>query len=72
MKETEMPIGWKKVKLKEVLKEVNVRNKDEKVKRVLSVTNSRGFINQEEYFEGTVHSTNISNYKVVRKKTICI
>lgn len=68
MKETEMPIGWKKVKLKEVLKEVNVRNKDEKVKRVLSVTNSRGFINQEEYFEGTVHSTNISNYKVVRKK----
>ena len=68
MKETDIPIGWKKVKLKEVLKEVNVRNKDEKVKRVLSVTNSRGFINQEEYFEGTVHSTNISNYKVVRKK----
>lgn len=68
MKETDIPIGWKKVKLKEVLKEVNIRNKDEKVKRVLSVTNSRGFINQEEYFEGTVHSTNISNYKVVRKK----
>lgn len=58
---------WKKVKLKEVLKEVNERNKDEKVKKVLSVTNSKGFVNQEEYFEGTVHSANISNYKIVRR-----
>ena len=58
---------WKKVKLREVLKEVNERNKGEKVKRVLSVTNSRGFVSQEEYFEGTVHSANISNYKIVRK-----
>ena len=33
---------WKKVKLKEVLKEINERNKDEKVKKVLSVTNSKG------------------------------
>ena len=58
---------WKKVKLKEVIKEVNERNKGEKIKRVLSVTNSRGFVSQEEYFEGTVHSANISNYKIVRK-----
>lgn len=58
---------WEKVKLGEVLKEVNERNKGEKVKRVLSVTNSRGFVSQEEYFEGTVHSANISNYKIVRK-----
>ena len=58
---------WKRVKLKELIKEVNERNKSEKVKRVLSVTNSRGFVNQEEYFEGTVHSANISNYKIVRK-----
>lgn len=58
---------WKKVKLKELLKEVSERNKGQKVKRVLSVTNSQGFINQEEYFEGIVHSTDISNYKIVRK-----
>ena len=58
---------WKRVKLKELIKEVNERNKGEKVKRVLSVTNSRGFVSQEEYFEGTVHSANISNYKIVRK-----
>lgn len=67
MKERNIPTGWKKVKLGEVLKEVNERNKGEKVKRVLSVTNSRGFVSQEEYFEGTVHSANISNYKIVRK-----
>lgn len=58
---------WKKVKLKEVLTEVTERNKDEKVKNVLSITNSQGFISQEEYFEGTVHSQDISNYKIVRR-----
>ena len=60
-------IELKIVKLKELIKEVNERNKGEKIKRVLSVTNSRGFVNQEEYFDGTVHSTDISNYKIVRK-----
>ncbi len=58
---------WKKVKLKDVLNEVSKRNKGEKVKTVLSVTNSHGFVNQEEYFDGTVHSENISNYKIVKK-----
>lgn len=67
MKEIDIPDGWKKVKLKDVIKEVNQRNKGEKVKRVLSVTNSKGFVTQDEYFEGTVHSANIANYKIVRK-----
>lgn len=58
---------WKKIKLKEVLTEINERNKGERVTKVLSVTNSQGFVSQEEYFEGTVHSQNISNYKIVRK-----
>jgi len=58
---------WKRIKLKEVLTEVTERNKDEKVKNVLSVTNSQGFVKQEDYFEGTVHSQNISNYKIIRK-----
>lgn len=58
---------WKNIKLKEVLKEVSERNKGEKIKRVLSVTNSKGFVNQDEYFEGTVHSADISNYKIIRK-----
>lgn len=58
---------WKNIKLKEVIKEVSERNKGQKVKRVLSITNSQGFVNQEEYFEGTVHSADISQYKIVRK-----
>lgn len=65
-KET-IPEGWKKIKLKEVLTEISERNKGEKVSRVLSVTNSQGFVNQEDYFEGIVHSENISNYKIIRK-----
>ncbi len=59
---------WKKIKLKEVLTEISERNKNENIKKVLSVTNSQGFIVQEDYFEGTVHSENISNYKIIRKK----
>ena len=62
-----IPKGWKKIKLKEVLTEISERNKGERVTIVLSVTNSQGFVTQEEYFEGTVHSENISNYKIIRK-----
>lgn len=35
--------------------------------RVLSVTNSRGFIDQEDQFDRAVASEDSSNYKVVRK-----
>lgn len=59
--------GWKKIKLSEVLSEVSERNKNEKVKLVLSVTNSQGFVKQEDFFEGTVHSENIENYKIVHR-----
>lgn len=58
---------WKKVKLKELIKEVNERNKGEKIKRVLSVTNSLGFVEQKEYFERNIHSTNTSNYKIINR-----
>jgi type I restriction enzyme S subunit len=49
------------------IKEVSERNKDLKVTRVLSVTNSRGFINQSEQFDRVVASEDASNYKIVRK-----
>lgn len=67
MKEIDIPTGWKKVKLKDVLKELNERNKGEKVKRVLSVTNSNGFVNQKDYFDRNVHSEDISKYKIIKK-----
>lgn len=49
------------------IKEVSERNKDLKVTRVLSVTNSRGFINQSDQFDRSVASEDSSNYKIVRK-----
>ena len=58
---------WKKIKLSEVLTEKVERNKNNEVDLVLSVTNSQGFVKQSDFFEGTVHSEDISNYKLVRK-----
>lgn len=58
------------VKLKVVehfLKEISTRNKDLGIKNVLSVTNSRGFINQAEQFDRVVASEDASSYKIVRK-----
>lgn len=49
------------------INEVTVKNKELKVKRVLSVTNSRGFINQSDQFEREVASADVSNYKIVKK-----
>jgi len=47
--------------------EVSDRNKNGEIKNVLSVTNSKGFINQAEQFEREVASADVSNYKIVRK-----
>ena len=58
---------WKSIKLKEIIQEVKDKNKDQKITRVLSVTNKLGFVEQNQYFEGTVHSENTSNYKIVKK-----
>ena len=58
---------WKRVKLSEVLKEKTERNRNNETDLVLSVTNSQGFVKQSDFFEGTVHSEDISNYKLVRK-----
>jgi len=58
------------VKLKVVehyLKEISERNKDLKIKNVLSVTNSKGFINQSDQFDRVVASEDATNYKIVRK-----
>lgn len=49
------------------IEEISERNKDLQVTRVLSVTNSRGFINQSDQFDRTVASEDASNYKIVRK-----
>ena len=53
--------------LREFLKEKSTRNRDERVQRVLSVTNSAGFVLAEEQFAHRVASASLSNYKIVRR-----
>lgn len=57
---------WKEVKLGTVLEAISRRNKKLNISRVLSVTNSRGFILPEEQFSRVVASEDLSNYKVVK------
>lgn len=47
--------------------EVSARNRGGNEARVLSVTNSRGFVLPEHQFERRVASADLSNYKVVRR-----
>lgn len=53
--------------LREFLTESSTRNRDEQVQRVLSVTNSAGFVLAEEQFAHRVASASLSNYKIVRR-----
>ncbi len=47
--------------------EVSERNRGGNAARVLSVTNSRGFVLPEDQFERRVASADLSNYKVARR-----
>ncbi len=53
--------------LSRFIHEVSIRNTDLKVNKVLSVTNARGFINQLEQFDREVASSDLRNYKIVKK-----
>jgi len=58
---------WKEIRLKKFINEEKARNKDVLVSRVLSVTNHSGFVLPEEQFSRQVASSDLSNYKIVRK-----
>ena len=47
--------------------EVSARNRGGNEARVLTVTNSRGFVLPEDQFERRVASADLSNYKIVRR-----
>ena len=49
------------------IKEISNRNSNLQVKKVLSVTNSKGFINQSKQFGRKLASSDVSNYKIVSK-----
>ncbi len=53
--------------LKNYIIEISVKNKNNKLNNVLSVTNSKGFVNQDEQFERVIASKNLKTYKIVKK-----
>lgn len=59
---------WEEKKLGELLKHLSLRNKKIEIENVLSVSNTKGFISQNEQFENhRVASKDVSNYKIVKK-----
>ncbi|NLN42063.1 MAG: restriction endonuclease subunit S [Clostridiales bacterium] len=57
----------KKTRLKGYIKEIKRKNTKEKINKILSVTNTNGFIEQHEQFDKGVASSNLSNYKIIEK-----
>ena len=59
---------WEEKRLGDIIELKSVRNSNNNVNFILSVSNSKGFICQDEQFEDRiVASSNVSNYKVVNK-----
>ena len=62
---------WEVKRLGEYLVHKSTRNKDLNIELVLSVSNKKGFISQNEQFDGhKVASKDLSNYKIVDKDDI--
>ncbi len=60
--------SWKNIKLWKYLKQKSIRNKENQVKLVLSISNKKWFITQSEQFDGyEVASKNLTTYKIVKK-----
>jgi type I restriction enzyme S subunit len=53
--------------LKNYIYEITLRKKNNDINNVLSVTNTKGFINQDEQFDKSVASDDLSNYKIIKK-----
>ena len=58
------------MKLGKYIKEYSVRNKQLRDIPVYSVTNSVGLTRPEEYFNKTIHSEDLRNYKIVKRNMI--
>jgi type I restriction enzyme S subunit len=60
--------NWEEKKLGDVLVKNSKKNKNQEFKLVQSVSNKRGFVNQDEYFEDRIiASKDLSNYYVIQK-----
>jgi len=59
---------WEEKKLGDCLSHKSKKNKNNEVDLVLSVSNKKGFITQDEQFDGyQVASKDLTNYKIVKK-----
>lgn len=70
MRNITLPDGWIYGKLGEFISEVRLRNKNNEISRVLSVTNNKGFLESKEYFNKQVYSKDLINYKIVKRNQI--
>jgi type I restriction enzyme S subunit len=60
--------AWVEKKLGDILIKNSKKNKNQEFKIVQSVSNKRGFVNQDEYFEDRIiASKDLSNYYVIQK-----
>lgn len=58
---------WKEVHIRDIAKEVSIRNKEDKQLTVLSCTKYDGLVPSLEYFGRKIFSDDVSTYKIVPK-----
>lgn len=58
---------WREVKLGDITENFSRRNKKLVDAQVYSVTNSHGFVHQDEHFSREVAGEDLSNYKIIKK-----
>lgn len=63
----ELPESWEVVRLGEYLKASKLKNKESKNFNVYTVSNIKGFILSDDFFDKRVYSKNLQNYKIVKK-----
>ncbi len=59
--------GWDIRPIGEVASDVSSRNTDLTATDVLTCSKHRGFVRSADYFARTVHSVDLSNYKIIRR-----
>jgi type I restriction enzyme S subunit len=62
-----LPKGWKRVRLGEIIEEIKDRKLKKNISTVLTVSNIEGLVDQTEFFGRNLSSENTSNYKIVNK-----
>jgi type I restriction-modification system DNA methylase subunit len=65
--ESDLPSGWKVLRLDALVEEVNVRAGNDHQYPVLSVTKHNGFVQSSTYFKKRVFSDDTSDYKLVER-----